>query len=134
LTGRLVSRPHHDENENGVALFIIASNHRYRDKRGNIQQETLFLPCKAFGGWARALDGRQKGEMLLLSGRLRSECWEQDGETQKGPVLVCDSVRCIRLSTTKKGENGHKDTNDEPGSLHANRESNVSIDFEEGRP
>jgi single stranded DNA-binding protein len=54
LTGRLVRDPILRNGDGGTLIgnFTLASNKRYKDKAGAVQEETAFLPCKAFGRWA----------------------------------------------------------------------------------
>jgi single-strand DNA-binding protein len=95
LTGRLVRNPLLRNASTGTTMgfFTIASNHHFRDKTGAWQEEVAFTPCVAFGRSAESLAQRQKGEMLLVSGRLRTESWTKDDTRQTQLALICDSVR-----------------------------------------
>ena len=108
LTGRLVRDPlmRHCAGGTLMGWFTIASNHRYKDKAGNMQEETAFVSCKVFGGWAEALADYRKGDMLLVSGRFRTENWEKDGAQQWQLVLVCDLLNGVSSGTsaTRSGE------------------------------
>ncbi len=97
LMGRLVRDPQLYPRENGIglALFTIASNRDYKDRDGKTQTETAYVPCKAFGGWASALSGRQKGDLLILSGRLKSDSWEKDGTVHWQLSLVCQMIHAV---------------------------------------
>lgn len=100
LTGRLVRDPQIYPNETGIglALFTIAVNRDYEDKAGKTQTETAYVPCKAFRGWASALSGRQKGDLLVVSGRLISESWEKHGTVHWQLSLVCLTIRAVVLA------------------------------------
>jgi single-strand DNA-binding protein len=95
ITGRLVRDPVIRNASTGstMGIFSIASNHCYKDKGGGFQEEVAFLPCVIFGRWTDALSRHLKGEMVLVSGRLRTESWEQDGEHRTQLGLVCDSLK-----------------------------------------
>ena len=83
---------------NGGSLmgwFTVASNHRYKDKTGTVQEDPAFVACKVFGGWAEALENCHKGEMILVSGRFRTESWEKNGAKQSQLTLICDSVHRV---------------------------------------
>ncbi len=97
LTGRLVRDPNLRNCSGGTLMgyFTLASNQRYKDKAGAVQEETAFLPCKAFGRWAEPLANHRKGEMAIVSGRLRTETWEKDGVQQSQLILVCDSLHFV---------------------------------------
>ncbi len=94
-TGRLVRQPILRNTTTGkvMATFTIASNHRFKDAAGTQHEEVAFLACVAFGGWAKSLAHRDKGEMLMVAGRLRTETWDDNGEKRSQLGLVCDSVR-----------------------------------------
>jgi single-strand DNA-binding protein len=95
ITGRLVRDPIVRKASTGVSMgiFTIASNYSYKDKAGGFQEEVAFLPCVIFGRWTDTLSRYHKGEMVLVSGRLRSETWEQDGERRARLGMMCDSLK-----------------------------------------
>ena len=63
-------------------------------KTDSKQQETAYLNCKAFGGWADALVDGKQGNTVLVEGRLRTEEWASDGGTVRLElVLVVNSIR-----------------------------------------
>lgn len=100
-TGRLVRDPIIRRAATGtmVALFTLATNHYYRGKNGEFEQEAAFIPCIAFSRAAEMLSHRAKGEPLLVAGRLRTDTWEQDSERRTQLTLVCDSVRCFSVTS-----------------------------------
>lgn len=95
VTGRLVRDPVIRNVSNGstMGIFTVASNYCYKEKAGGFQEEVAFLPCVIFGRWTDTLSRHQKGEMILVSGRLRTESWEQDGERRTQLGMVCDSLK-----------------------------------------
>ena len=95
LSGRLVRDPITRNNGSRMSFFTIAANRRYRDKSDVWQEETAFVACKSFGGWADTVARHGKGDMLIAEGRLRTESWETDGTTRSQLVLVCDSVQFV---------------------------------------
>ena len=97
LMGRLVRDPIIRNNGSKMGFFNIASNRRYRDKSDVFQEETAFVPCKCFGGWTDALARHQKGDMVMVEGRLRTETWNNDGASRSQLILVCDSVQFVVL-------------------------------------
>ena len=98
VMGRLVHKPITRNNGTSMGCFTLASNRRYRDKAGVFQEETAFVACKIFGGWTEALTDRQRGDLVIVSGRLRSETWEKDGVKRTELALVCDSVHLVSPS------------------------------------
>jgi single stranded DNA-binding protein len=99
ITGRLVKDPILPNGGSKMAFFALAANRNYKNKEGQWQKETAFLPCKAFGWPAEALVGHKKGDMALCEGRLRTEQWQKEGESQARTelVLVVDTVRFIKV-------------------------------------
>jgi single-strand DNA-binding protein len=96
-TGRLVRDPIIRRAATGtmVAVFTVATNHYYRAKNGEFEEEAAFIPCIAFSRTAEVLSHRMKGEPILVVGRLRTDAWEQDSARRTQLTLVCDSVRCF---------------------------------------
>ncbi|MGO8765651.1 MAG: single-stranded DNA-binding protein [Limisphaerales bacterium] len=92
LTCRLTANPVINHSPSGVCwgLFSLASNCRYKDKTGKLQTETAFVPCKVFCGWAESLGQHKKGDQAVVTGRLRTERWEKDGESRSQLALICD--------------------------------------------
>jgi single stranded DNA-binding protein len=95
LMGRLVRAPIIRNNGSKMGFFYIASNRRYRDKAEVAQEETAFVACKCFGGWTDALARHQKGDMVMVEGRLRTETWNNEGTSRSQLILVCDSVQFV---------------------------------------
>ncbi len=95
LMGRLVRAPIIRNNGSKMGFFYIASNRRYRDKADVAQEETAFVACKCFGGWTDALARHQKGDMVMVEGRLRTEAWNNEGTSRSQLILVCDSVQFV---------------------------------------
>jgi single-strand DNA-binding protein len=97
ITGRLVCDPTLNHSTKGHCLgsFMLASNHRYTNRLGETRVDTAFVPCKVFGGWAESLGKHRKGDLAVVSGRLRTENWEKDGQKRSQLALICDSVRFL---------------------------------------
>jgi single-strand DNA-binding protein len=97
IVGRLVRDPEVRCVPGGTAIvsFSIAANHPYQDKSGQWKDEVAFVPCVAFGKCAEQLSHKQKGEPVLVSGRLRSETWQKDGANHSRLVLVTGTLQFI---------------------------------------
>jgi single-strand DNA-binding protein len=108
LTGRLVQDPVVNQRVPGQCLgsFTLASNYRYTNRLGDARVETAFVPCKAFGSWAKNLEQRKKGDPVVVTGRLRTEKWEQDGKPRSQLALVCESVRFLADQRLEPGGTG----------------------------
>jgi single stranded DNA-binding protein len=95
LMGRLVRTPIIRNNGSKMGFFYVASNRRYRDKSDVFQEETAFVACKCFGAWTDALACHQKGDRVMVEGRLRTKTWNNDGTLRSQLILVCDSVQFV---------------------------------------
>jgi len=89
LMGRLVRAPIIRNNGSKMGFFYIASNRRYRDKADVAQEETAFVACKCFGGWTDALARHQKGDTVMVEGRLRTETWNNEGTSRSQLRAAC---------------------------------------------
>lgn len=103
--GRLVREPQIHTGKNGTcAHFSVAVNRRWKDKLGNPQIETAFVPAKAFNGVCTYLAGQPKGTPVLITGRLRTESWVQDDTTRNQLTLICESVQVLALPPRETAE------------------------------
>ena len=68
----------------------IATNHSYTDKSGEKREEVCFIDCEAFGKTAETISKYfEKGEPILIEGRLRYRTWEtDDGKRSKHDILI----------------------------------------------
>jgi single-strand DNA-binding protein len=85
LVGRVASEVRTVKLPSGtvVARVDIAYNRKYRDKNGQWQEEVNFFEIEAFGRVAlRLQELAQKGNLLLIEGRLTQSTWEKDGKKQ----------------------------------------------------
>lgn len=102
ILGRLVREPAiHNGPHGSCAVFTVATNRRWTDKNGRQQTETAFVPCKAFNGWTKNLQGLAKGAPILVSGRLRTESWETDNAVRSQLCLYCELVQTIPPSSSE---------------------------------
>lgn len=106
LAGRMVRDPQFYTTANSVIAHItVAANRRFTDKTGKEREESAFVPVTIFGKPAQWLKEHKKGETLLVSGRLKTESWDQNGTTQSKLVLVADHIQFFqRGSATAPGK------------------------------
>jgi single-strand DNA-binding protein len=79
-----------------LTTFDVASNRRYKDQRGQPAKETVYQPCAVWGTLAEWTAEHKKGELVLVSGRLKTNSWEKDGQNHSRNELVCDEVIFLR--------------------------------------
>ena len=89
--GRLVDVPQFGDTSSGTryANFRLAWSEKYKEK-----ETKCFLECKAFGGTAQFMEKymNQKGQEILVEGKLTTEEWEKDGQKRSKIVLMVASV------------------------------------------
>ena len=76
-----------------VCSFSLALNRSYKDKDGNWQEATDFVDVVAWGPLGeRVAQYLTKGRPVLVSGRLQSRSWEQDGQKRSKLEVVANDV------------------------------------------
>jgi single-strand DNA-binding protein len=103
ITGRLVRTPEIKTAPSGITVgsFSVAANHCYRTKGGDWNRETAFVPCVAFARVADVLVGRQKGDSVLVCGRLKTESWDSEGGVRSMLMLVAQSIHVLEAQPSK---------------------------------
>lgn len=95
VMGNLTRDPDLRQIPNGqsVCSFSLALNRSYKDKDGNWQEATDFVDVVA---WAqlgeRVAQYLTKGRPVLVSGRLQSRQWEQDGQKRSKLEVIANDV------------------------------------------
>jgi len=113
LIGNLTDDPELRYTPNGMARarFSIAVNRRWRDRDGNLQEETTFVPIVVWGQQAETCANfLAKGRLVAVEGRLRIETYQtEEGERRKVAEVVARTVQFLdsrrdeaEASTTKE--------------------------------
>lgn len=98
LLGNLTRDPELRTTNSGqsVCSFSLAINRTWRDKAGEQQEAVTYVDCVA---WAKAGEiihqYTQKGRALLVSGRLESRSWEQDGQKRSKIEVTVEDFNFI---------------------------------------
>ena len=105
LVGRLGADPEtFSAPTTDITTFSVATDHRWRDREGNLQSETQWTKIAVFGKRALACgEHRVKGQQVYVEGRLKTSSWE-DGEgvkRWKTEVIARDVVFLARPAGTK---------------------------------
>ena len=142
--GNLTRDPEVRYAANGTAVcgFSLAINHSYKTATGEKKDEVLFMECTAFGKTAETLaQYTKKGRSLLVTGRLKSNEWEdkQTGAKRSKIGCVVDSFQFIGSAPSDSVDGqpeGHKspiEKADMPArpSSKANAESKVPADCDD---
>ena len=87
-TGNVGRADFKEVGDTSLLEFSIASTERARDN-----EYTTWLTCKLWGKRAEALQKYiDKGTALVVTGALREESWEKDGEKRTKHVLNVDKL------------------------------------------
>jgi len=95
LMGNLTRDPELRQTPNGqsVCSFSLALNRSYKDKTGEWQEATDYVDIVAWGPLGeRVAQYLNKGRPALVSGRLQSSSWEQEGKKRTKVEVVAQDV------------------------------------------
>lgn len=95
LMGNLTRDPELRTTPNGqsVCSFSLALNRSYKGADGNWQEATDFIDIVAWGPLGeRVAQYLTKGRPALVSGRLQSRSWEQEGQKRSKVEVVAQDV------------------------------------------
>jgi len=99
LIGRLTHDPELKYTPSGTARtrFQIAVNSRWRDRQGNLQEETTFVPIVVWGAQAEnCVNYLAKGQQVAVEGRLRIGTFQtEEGEQRKITEVVARNVQFL---------------------------------------
>ncbi len=103
IVGNLTRDPEMRYTPNGQAVcnFGVATNRRWRDKDGNLQEQTEFHNVVAWGKLAEVISQIfHKGSKIYAEGRLQTRSWEgQDGGKRNRTEIVLENF----IPLTPKG-------------------------------
>jgi len=95
LMGNLTRDPELRTTPNGqsVCSFSLALNRSYKGSDGNWQEATDYVDIVAWGPLGeRVAQYVTKGRPVLVSGRLQSRSWEQEGQKRSKVEVVAQDV------------------------------------------
>jgi len=106
LAGRLTHDPHFQFTESGkaVARINLAVNQSFKDRNGEYQQETSYVPVIAWEKTAEAINEHLKrGNAVLIDGKLKSRQRKADNG-KSWTVLEVVAANVQFLSIKEKDE------------------------------
>jgi single-strand DNA-binding protein len=105
-----------------VCSFSLALNRSYKNAEGTWVEATDYIDITAWGPLGeRVAQYLTKGRPALVSGRLQSRSWEQDGPKRSKVEVVANDVTF--LGGPGGGGGGQQVNNDEPVSAPAPKKS-----------
>ncbi len=102
----------HTANNTAVANIGLAVNRRYRNNAGEMQEETTFVDCEAWGRTAETMGKYlSKGRPVFVEGRLRLNEWEdRDGNKRSKLLVVVDTFTFVDSRGGGGGNSGGQET------------------------
>jgi single-strand DNA-binding protein len=98
VLGNLTRDPELRATPNGqnVASFSLAVNRSWKNAQGETQEAVDYFDCVAWGKAGELISQyMQKGRAILVSGRLSSRSWEQDGQKRSKVEIVVEDFNFI---------------------------------------
>jgi len=98
LIGRLGKDPESKFTPNGkkVAHFSLAVSNRWKDKNGETKESTEWVNIEAWGRLGEVCqEYLKKGSLIYLEGRLKTDKYEDKGETKYFTKIVAQSLEFL---------------------------------------
>jgi single-strand DNA-binding protein len=86
-----------------VAQISIAVNRQYKDKTGEMQKETTYVDCEAWGRTAETMSKYLvKGKPVFVEGRLKLDQWQdKDGNNRSKLKMVIEKFEFVDSKGTQ---------------------------------
>ncbi|TCK58418.1 single-stranded DNA-binding protein [Seleniivibrio woodruffii] len=98
LKGNITKEPEIRTLPNGtlVAEASVAVTKKYRDKNGELKEETSFFDIRTFGYRAEFVKNFvSKGSPVLIEGKLKQDKWESEGKNRYRVLVVANSIQLL---------------------------------------
>ncbi|MGB3132409.1 MAG: single-stranded DNA-binding protein [Saprospiraceae bacterium] len=108
LIGNLGKDPEIRTLESGVtrALFTLATNEVYKDKNGEIQQNTEWHTVVLWRSLAERAKYLRKGMLVYVEGKLSHRKWtDKDGKDHYNTDIAAETVRILEKRENNSGNN-----------------------------
>lgn len=107
-----------------VAETGIAVNSKFKDR-----EEVSFFDVTFWGKTAEiAAEYLEKGKQFLVSGRLKQDTWETDGQKRSKVVVVCETMQLLGSPSAKQEESEEKSSTKPAKAKAAKKEEKVPDD------
>jgi single-strand DNA-binding protein len=126
LIGNLTRDPELRYTPSGMAVsnLRLAINHRFKDRSGELKQDTCFINVVVWDKQAETCNQYlQKGRSVLIEGRLQSRSWK-DSEGKNRNVIEVRADRVVFLNGGSQKQVETKDSNSET------KDSNMELEPE----
>ncbi|MDP7005905.1 MAG: single-stranded DNA-binding protein [Phycisphaerales bacterium] len=80
-----------------VAQIGIALNRKFKDREGNLQEDTTYVDCEAWGRTAEVMSQYlSKGKPVFIEGRLKLDQWQdKEGNNRSKLKVVIENFQFI---------------------------------------
>ncbi|MDD5583739.1 MAG: single-stranded DNA-binding protein [Candidatus Omnitrophica bacterium] len=134
LIGNLTKDPELRYTPQGTAVSTlrIAANSPFKDKSGQLQQDTCFINVVTWGQMAEVCNQYlQKGRAVFVEGRLQSRSWK-DNEGKNRTSIEVRAIRVQFMPRVVKEEAREIDLGEEPKEVTESAEGSESQIQESG--
>lgn len=136
LLGNLTRDPELRTTPSGqsVCSFALAVNRTWNNQQGERQEDVSFFDCTAWGKAGEIINQyTQKGQALLVSGRLNQSTWEQDGQKRSKVDIVVEDFNFISDGSrgTSSGDNRSSSSNESTSSKSTSNSSSDDVVIED---
>ncbi len=106
LAGRLVRDPEMKTTANGINITSITiATTRTWTHNGEKKEQTEFHSAIAFGKIAEVISQYvNKGQLILISGRLQTRNWEKDGQKRYKTEIIVEEMQLGQKSGSSTGK------------------------------
>lgn len=88
-----------------VANFTLATNRRYKDEKGQVQEAVEYHDCVAWDGYANTIEKHvHKSDLIFVEGELRNHKWESNGITHVRTNIRVFEIRFANMRSRNKRE------------------------------
>jgi single-strand DNA-binding protein len=100
-----------------VCSFSIALSEKWKDQSGQTQERTSWVDVECFGAVAENVNKYVgKGDRVAVSGSIRQDTWEKDGQRRSKLKVIADRVGFIETRSDRDAAPGSPRQQDSPRS------------------
>lgn len=94
LIGNVTADPIIKETPSGqkVANFTVATNHDWKDAKGEKHSEVEYHNIVAWGKLAEICGYAEKGKKVFCEGRLQTRSWEKNGQKMHRAEMILSEI------------------------------------------
>lgn len=92
-------------NKNTSCLnFTIGISQSFKNERGNIEKKSMFFNVVIYGQYAEKIQKIEKGDLVILQGKLNQDIWEKDGNKHSKVNIVASRINIFKKQTQQNNE------------------------------